>query len=135
VPSDADLAALDCTVAARSAVILWFAGTPVLVIGTSSSSPEMAGVLALAVELNGGRLGNVNPLIYSLSAVQTLAGGTGRPKRSSTSIAIFRKQQRLLGEAGPGVQRSARQQHVGSEELSAAAAGSPGGRTQHASNP
>ncbi|HWM69126.1 MAG TPA: S53 family serine peptidase [Steroidobacteraceae bacterium] len=79
-PGDADLAALDCTVAARSAVILWFAGTPVLVIGTSSSSPEMAGVLALAVELNGGRLGNVNPLIYSLSAVQTLAGGTRAPK-------------------------------------------------------
>jgi subtilase family serine protease len=79
-PGDADLAVLDCTVAPRSAVILWFAGTPVLVIGTSSSSPEMAGVLALAVELNGGRLGNVNPLIYALSAVQTLAGGTKAPK-------------------------------------------------------
>jgi subtilase family serine protease len=79
-PGDADLAALDCTVAPRSAVIMWFAGVPNLVIGTSSSSPEMAGVLALAVELNGGRLGNVNPLIYALSAVQTLAGGTKAPK-------------------------------------------------------
>jgi subtilase family serine protease len=59
---------------------MWFAGSPTLVIGTSSSSPEMAGVLALAVELNGGRLGNVNPLIYALSAVQTLAGGTKAPK-------------------------------------------------------
>ena len=37
-------------------------------------------MLALAVELNGGRLGNVNPLIYSLSAVQTLAGGANAPK-------------------------------------------------------
>jgi subtilase family serine protease len=79
-PGDADLAVLDCTVAPRSAVIMWFAGSPTLVIGTSSSSPEMAGVLALAVELNGGRLGNVNPLIYALSAVQTLAGGTKAPK-------------------------------------------------------
>ncbi len=78
-PGDADLAALDCTMAPRSAVIMWFAGSPTLVIGTSASSPEMAGVLALAVELNGGRLGNVNPLIYALSAVQTLAGGTRAP--------------------------------------------------------
>jgi subtilase family serine protease len=79
-PGDADLAALDCTVAPRSAVIMWFAGSPTLVIGTSASSPEMAGVLALAVELNGGRLGNVNPLIYALSAIQTLTGGTRAPK-------------------------------------------------------
>ena len=40
----------------------------------------MAGVLALAVELNRGRLGNVNPYIYGLSAVQTIAGGTRAPK-------------------------------------------------------
>jgi subtilase family serine protease len=79
-PNDADLAALDCTAAPRSAVIIWFAGEPRTVIGTSSSSPELAGVLALAVELNGGRLGNVNPLIYALSAVQTLAGGTRAPQ-------------------------------------------------------
>jgi subtilase family serine protease len=78
-PGDADLAVLDCTAVPRSAVILWFAGSPTLVIGTSASSPEMAGVLALAVELNGGRLGNVNPLIYALSAVQTLAGGARAP--------------------------------------------------------
>jgi hypothetical protein len=37
-------------------------------------------VLALAVELHGGRLGNVNPLIYTLSALQTLAGGIKAPK-------------------------------------------------------
>jgi hypothetical protein len=40
----------------------------------------MAGVLALAVELNRGRLGNVNPLIYSLSAVQSIFGGAHAPK-------------------------------------------------------
>jgi subtilase family serine protease len=79
-PSDANLAVQNCTVLPRSAVIIWIGGAAYLVIGTSSSSPEMAGVLALAVELSGGRLGNVNPLIYTLSALQTLAGGAAAPK-------------------------------------------------------
>ena len=79
-PGDADLAKQDCTVLPRSAAIVWVGGEAELLIGTSSSSPEFAGVLALAVELNGGRLGNVNPLIYTLSAVQTLAGGANAPK-------------------------------------------------------
>jgi subtilase family serine protease len=79
-PGDADLAAQDCTVLPRSAAIIWIGGEPDLLIGTSSSSPEIAGVVALAVELNGGRLGNINPLIYTLSAVQTLAGGAKAPK-------------------------------------------------------
>ena len=78
-PGDADLAVQDCTQLPRSAAIVWVAGVPQLLIGTSSSSPEMAGVLALAVELNGGRLGNVNPLIYALSAVQTIFGGADAP--------------------------------------------------------
>ena len=42
-------------------------------------SPELASVLALAIELNGGRLGNVNPLIYTMSLTQTLAGGSKAP--------------------------------------------------------
>jgi subtilase family serine protease len=63
----------------RSATIVWIGGGAFLLIGTSSSSPEMAGVLALAVELNGGRLGNVNPMIYALSATQTLFGGAKAP--------------------------------------------------------
>jgi subtilase family serine protease len=79
-PGDADLAAQNCLALPRSAAIVWIGGEPSLVIGTSSSSPEMAGVLALAVELNGGRLGNVNPLIYTLSAVQTISGGANAPK-------------------------------------------------------
>jgi subtilase family serine protease len=78
-PGDADLAKQDCTTLPRSATIVWIAGNADLLIGTSSSSPEMAGVLALAVELNGGRLGNVNPLIYALSATQTLFGGANAP--------------------------------------------------------
>jgi subtilase family serine protease len=79
-PGDADLAAQDCTKLPRSAVIVWIGEVPNLLIGTSSSAPEFAGVLALAVELNRGRLGNVNPLIYALSSVQTIAGGLRAPK-------------------------------------------------------
>ncbi|HEY6375581.1 MAG TPA: S53 family serine peptidase [Edaphobacter sp.] len=79
-PIDADLTKQDCTVLPRSNVLIWIGGELFLVIGTSSSAPEFAGVLALAVELNGGRLGNVNPLIYTLSAVQTLAGGANAPR-------------------------------------------------------
>jgi subtilase family serine protease len=79
-PGDADLTAQNCLLLPRSASIVWIGGEPDLLIGTSSSSPEFAGVLALAVELNGGRLGNVNPLIYTLSALQTLFGGAKAPK-------------------------------------------------------
>ena len=78
-PGDADLTKQDCTKLPRSAVIVWIGGSPDLLIGTSSSSPEMAGVIALAVEKSGGRLGNVNPMIYGLSAVQTLLGGANAP--------------------------------------------------------
>ena len=78
-PGDADLAKQNCLNLPRSAVIIWIGGVPSLVIGTSSSSPEMAGVLAIAVEKSGSRLGNVNPLIYALSAFQTLLGGANAP--------------------------------------------------------
>jgi subtilase family serine protease len=77
-PADADLAAQDCTVLPHSAAIIWFGGTPAAVIGTSSSAPEMAGVLALAIE-HHGRQGNVNPRIYELSAQQARAGGVNAP--------------------------------------------------------
>jgi subtilase family serine protease len=79
-PGDADLTVQDCTTLPRSAALTWVGGDLWLLIGTSSSSPQFAGVLALAVEENHGRLGNVNPLIYSLSAVQTLLGGSHAPK-------------------------------------------------------
>jgi subtilase family serine protease len=77
---EADLQKQNCNLLPRSDALIWIGGNLFLVIGTSSSAPEIAGVLALAVELNGGRLGNVNPLIYTLSAVQTLAGGAKAPK-------------------------------------------------------
>jgi len=72
-PGDANLAAQDCTQLPRSAAIVWIGGEPSLLIGTSSSSPQMAGVMALYDEAHGGRQGNINPLIYELSALQTSA--------------------------------------------------------------
>jgi subtilase family serine protease len=78
-PGDADLSVQDCTQLPRSAVIVWVGEAPFLLIGTSSSSPEMAAVIALAVARSGTRLGNVNPLIYGLSALQTLTGGEKAP--------------------------------------------------------
>ncbi|HEY4009142.1 MAG TPA: S53 family peptidase [Acidobacteriaceae bacterium] len=78
-PGDADLAAQDCTALPRSAVVVWIGGGPYLLIGTSASSPEMAGVVAIAVEDAGTRLGNINPLIYALSAVQSLVSDKSDP--------------------------------------------------------
>jgi subtilase family serine protease len=72
-PGDADLTAQDCTQLPRSAAIVWIGGGPALLIGTSSSSPQMAGVVALYDEAHGGRQGNINPLLYELSALQTSA--------------------------------------------------------------
>ena len=78
-PGDADLTAQDCTTLPRSAAIVWIGGAPNLLIGTSSSAPQFAGVVALAVEQNGSRMGNVNPFIYSLGALQTILGGANAP--------------------------------------------------------
>ena len=79
-PGDADLNKQNCLLLPRSAVIVWIGEVPFLLIGTSSSSPEMAGVLAITVERVGSRLGNVNPLIYGLSALQTVVGGANAPQ-------------------------------------------------------
>jgi subtilase family serine protease len=78
-PGNADLTAQNCVDLPRSASIVWVGGQPELLIGTSSSAPEFAGVLALAVELTGGRLGNTNWLIYLQSHLQTLAGDLKAP--------------------------------------------------------
>jgi subtilase family serine protease len=48
-------------------------------IGTSVSSPELAGALALLVEALGGPLGNINTALYTLSANQIAAGGAAAP--------------------------------------------------------
>lgn len=55
-------------------------------IGTSLSSPSFAGVLALLVEQHG-RLGNVNPYLYSIAAKQAKEGAVAKYLR--TEIAGF----------------------------------------------
>ncbi len=64
----------------RSAAIVTIAGARFGVIGTSVSSPEFVGALALFQEFSGGgRLGNVNSYLYGASATQNLLGAAGAP--------------------------------------------------------
>jgi hypothetical protein len=55
-----DTHADDCTDTGTDPVV-------VEVGGTSASTPSFAGVMALANQATGGRLGNVNPLLYTLN--------------------------------------------------------------------
>lgn len=57
-----------------SSVIVAIGGKFFLVIGTSASSPDFAGLIALTVERFGSRLGNANEYIYGLSAAQNSGG-------------------------------------------------------------
>ena len=58
-----------------SYVIEALAGSFIGVIGTSCSSPDFAGLTALAVQRAGTRMGNENYYIYTLAAAQ--AAGIG----------------------------------------------------------
>ncbi|HTD36450.1 MAG TPA: S53 family peptidase, partial [Candidatus Limnocylindrales bacterium] len=69
-----------------SSVVVGFAGGLYLLIGTSASSPEFAGLLAVTEQTLGTRLGNANYYIYALSAVggsavyrQNIPGDNGYP--------------------------------------------------------
>ncbi len=55
----------------RSAAILAFDGALYGVIGTSVSAPDFAGILALARQNTGHRLGNVNYLLYLRGSLQS----------------------------------------------------------------
>ena len=54
----------------RSSVVTALGGYFYWLIGTSASSPDFAGLLALRVQKTGGRLGNENYDIYTLAAAQ-----------------------------------------------------------------
>ncbi len=56
-----DSFASDCSATGTDPVVLSIGGT-------SASTPSFAGVMALANQATGGRLGNVNPLLYALDA-------------------------------------------------------------------
>ena len=59
----------------RSYVLIYLGGKIYGVIGTSVSSPEFVGALALYVQKSGGGVGNVNPFLYSQGALQTAGAG------------------------------------------------------------
>jgi subtilase family serine protease len=65
--------------AGDSAVVVAIGGEYGGLIGTSASSPEFAGVVALLVEHEGKRVGNVNSYIYARAAGQQAAGGVDAP--------------------------------------------------------
>jgi subtilase family serine protease len=71
----------------RSSVITVVDGEGWLVIGTSVSAPEFAGLLALEIEHLGGRLGNENYDIYSMAAQQ--AAGAAQHDVFRTNIPGF----------------------------------------------
>ena len=71
---------------ARSSVVTAIGGNLYLLIGTSASSPEFAGLLAVTEQTLGTRLGNANGYIYALSAAfgstvyrQNIPGNNGYP--------------------------------------------------------
>jgi subtilase family serine protease len=85
-----------CNTQERSFSLVFIGNELAGLIGTSSSSPQFAGVVAMLIELNGGgstlntpgpmqanapigRVGNINPLLYMLSAQQAAAGGPLAP--------------------------------------------------------
>ncbi|MBA3810307.1 MAG: hypothetical protein H0X27_01440 [Caulobacteraceae bacterium] len=60
-----------------SAAIVTVAGGRFGVIGTSVSSPEFVGALALYAQTSGGRLGDINRFLWDKGATQDQFGGGG----------------------------------------------------------
>jgi len=59
---------LDCGTGRDSYDLLYTGGVLYGAIGTSASSPEFAGQLAIFESISGQRYGNINPLIYGFAA-------------------------------------------------------------------
>lgn len=59
----------------RSSDVTALGGGLYLLIGTSASSPEFAGLQAVQDQLVGGRVGNANYLLYALAALGTVGHG------------------------------------------------------------
>lgn len=60
-----------------SAAVVTVAGGRFGVIGTSVSSPEFVGALALYAQMSGGRLGDINRFLWDKGATQDQFGGGG----------------------------------------------------------
>lgn len=63
----------------RSAVVTAYDGEFTGVIGTSVASPEFVGALALYIEKQGGKVGDINAYLYRMGQAQTAAGGVRAP--------------------------------------------------------
>jgi subtilase family serine protease len=59
----------------RSDAMMVYNGVVQGVIGTSVAAPEFAGALALYVQMQGHKVGNINPYLYRMGQAQTAAGG------------------------------------------------------------
>jgi subtilase family serine protease len=66
----------------RTAFAVGLGGGFYRTIGTSVSSPEFVGAMALFIQKSGFRRGNINSYLYSLGAAQTKAGGVNAPAAS-----------------------------------------------------
>ena len=77
VPSDGfrDVPDVSLASAGHDGYLLAFNGQYYIVSGTSASAPTFAGLLAIAVQKNG-RLGNANPVLYSLASTQASGGAS-----------------------------------------------------------
>jgi subtilase family serine protease len=81
IPGYCQSPAISCSPDDSSVIIAYginYGGYFTFVIGTSVSSPEFVGALAL-YEQHAGRQGNVNTFLYSQGAIQTAAGGVSAP--------------------------------------------------------
>lgn len=76
VPSDGkrDVPDVAMTAATHDGYIIYENGGQNIVGGTSAATPSFAGILALLLQYQGGRQGNVNPNLYSLFKLQTGGG-------------------------------------------------------------
>ncbi len=76
VPADGmrDVPDVSLTAAGHDGYLIYVGGQLYSVGGTSAATPSFAGLMALAVEKTGGRLGNPNATLYSMASSQASGG-------------------------------------------------------------
>ncbi len=76
VPADGkrDVPDVSLTAAGHDSYLVGVWGALYGISGTSAASPSFAGIMAIATQKAGARLGNANPELYHLAAVQSSGG-------------------------------------------------------------
>jgi subtilase family serine protease len=76
VPSDSarDVPDLSLSTALHDGYLIQVLGETYIAGGTSAAAPSLAGILALINQKEGGRQGNINPVLYSLAALADSGG-------------------------------------------------------------